>query len=58
MGIHEYATHFGGMVLSWAIILGLFAVIIFVVLSRARSAGNPQDDTSNGSGGRSNDEQA
>jgi hypothetical protein len=52
MGIPGYGTHFGGMILSWLIIIALFGVLIYFVAAEARSS----KSANNGSGHESPDE--
>ena len=47
MGISGYGTHFGGMILSWLIIIGLFAAIIYIVFSQAQSGKSARDGSNN-----------
>lgn len=56
MGIPGYGTHFGGMILSWLIIIGLFAAIIYIAFSQAQSGKTTRDGASDDARDQSGDE--
>ena len=55
MGIPGYGTHFGGMVISWLIIIALFAVLIYFVARQSRSSGTAPNRSNKDAGNKSND---